>query len=171
MDLALLSDRDCVDFPTSYVFDPYPKLLAWLERVASGHDGQVRIDAEGWCIHLIASSLGGDSLRFTVIFEHDGEGEPHTRKMKRPVDDVIHTFELKCDVSLPRRAFVAGFYGGLQEGWETPESESFWVRWLNMAREEWGETYDVPWEAALYRMESSLIDAYLAGQRRDTPST
>ena len=161
MDVEILAGRQAFDFRTSYVFDPYPEILKWLEAVASGGAGRVEIDGEGCATHLIVAAAQTDAIRFTVIDEHSGPGRPLTRKVSRTIDGHKYTFELLCDVELPGRKFVAEFYGGLRAGWESPSAESFWERWYNTTVDHWAENYDVPFAEAQYAMQSDIIDDYL----------
>lgn len=161
MDVEILAGRQAFDFRTSYVFDPYPEILQWLETIAEGGIGRVEVDGEGCATHLMVAASQADAIRFTVVDEHSGPGRPLTQKMSRSMDGHKYTFELLCDVELPRREFVAKFYNGLRAGWESPSAVGFWERWYNTTTEQWAENYDEPFADAQYAMQSDIIDDYL----------
>lgn len=161
LDIEIVIDGQSFAFPTSYVFDPYPGLRAWLEAIVRNETAQMDIDPEGWEVHLLVDDAANDQVRFGVIFEHTGPGQEHTHKVSFTVNGEAYTREYMCDIVVARKDLVRAFYRAFTGSWGAPENDRFWDEWYNTSREICEQDGE-PYGADRYQMTSNLIETYLA---------
>lgn len=131
-------------FDASDVYDPFPDLLLWLERLADGRFPRLCIDGEDIFIEFHVFPHRGESVRFAVTIDMTAIGEPP------PV--------LEIDVVIDRRVLLSSIYRPFIAFWESQALADNADEWRFAA----GEEDHYAEDNRPYSLRSRLIDSILA---------
>lgn len=138
LDATLSAAEQTVTISVSFVFDPFPDMVAWLEAIAAGGHPRLVIDLEGKYVGLHVWPAQDGCVRFAV-------------------ERMDETDRWSLDVTVPRHRLVADVYAALIAFWERPDVVAGLSRWLLIDED------DDDNEVLVYSLRSPTLDSLIAG--------